>query len=150
MPIMKLLDDKNNTVWIPHPHNVFEIEDIQGGCRIWLHPGSNESLPVKGQTARAVKRSIQENVEVPIYFLKTHYVATEKRTVYLNTEYLMFVEASEKNNEPVALLHFEGTPTPFTVEHDPTEVALQLRRIAKRFDQDQELCCSPPPEPEEE
>ena len=153
MPIMKLLDSKNNTVWIPFPHKTFEILDMSdgGGCEIYTSPPAQSVFPIKGKSAREVKRSIQENVDTPIYFLKTYYTINNvNRNVYVNSEVISHVVGITKGGNPATELHFDGSEDVFTVLHEPHEVANQLRRIAKRFDQDQELCCSPPPEPEEE
>ena len=153
MPIMKL-PIGTESAWIPFPHEVHRIYENPGfdGCYLEMSAHHEDpGIQIKGHTARQVKREIQENVDVETGFLKTFYVRDGKTyTQYYNVKFLEFMESSkDRDDKPITLLHFRDSKHIDKLLHDPAHVALQLRRIIKRLDQDEELCCAPPAAPEE-
>ena len=141
MPIMKLPIHNGQTVWIPFPHTVYTITDeVNGNSSIGMDPGpaSGASYLVKGMSARDLKRSIQENVDEDIGFLKMSQRDTALNT-YMNVFYVKGVESVSAKK---ARIHVRGADHSWVVAHDPTQLALQLRRIVKRMDQDEEICCT--------
>ena len=166
MPIMKLPTPNGKTAWILHPHRVFFVIDhvTKDGCELRLSPHletveAGGDFNISGYTARQIKRSIQENVDTPIYFLKSVYYSKHQgqdvpRNIYFNTDYLSFITETEINKNPQpsvpgTALHFEASKHAWMLEHDHIHVATQLRRIANKLDQDEELCCSNLPTEEE-
>ena len=165
MPIMKLPAPNGKTIWILHPHRVFDIIDNKDkkSCTMYFTPHletAPDNIVVDGFTARQLKRSIQENVDTPINFLKSVYYAKHQGNIvplitYINTDYLVYLTETEidkghNNTVPGTELHFESITHKYILEHDHTHIALQLRRIAERLDQDEELCCTTHPSAEEE
>ena len=166
MPIMKLPAPDGKTIWILHPHRIFYILDSKDkkSCDLFMSPHLNTSesksyINIAGYSARQLKRSIQENVVEPMHFLKsvhpiTHNNTTSEINVYFNVDHLVYITETEINKSPQpsvpgTALHFEGTKHTFKLEHDHKHVALQIRRIANKLDQDEELCCSNLPTEEE-
>ena len=153
MPIMKVPHVTGN-VWIPFPHEVHHIYESPNfdGCALEMSAHHEAGhIKIKGHTARQVKREIQENVDVETGFLKTFYVRDGKTyNQYYNVKFLEYMESSkDRDDKPITLLHFRDSKHIEKLLHDPAQVALQLRRIIKRLDQDEELCCVPPAAPEE-
>ena len=150
MPIMKLPHGPN-TVWIPFPHEVHRIADIDGGCDLTVSSHHHAlGIQIKGHTARQMKRSIQENVDEEVGFLKTQYEKGGKTYAqYYNVKFLEYIEG-DKTGKGTHLKFRDTSPAhAVALLHDPAEVAAQLRRIIKRLEQDEELCCVPPAAPEE-
>ena len=156
MPIMKLPIANGQTAWIPFPHTVYSIEDNRiGGTYMLLepHPTAAAEYTIKGHSARDVKRSIQENTDEHIGFLKLA-LGNTGRTRYLNTFY---IESLESISAKKARIHARGSGGAgddggqlyMDIAADPAQLALQLRRIVKRLDQDEEFCCDAPAEEEE-
>ena len=152
MPVMKLPTDVGTTAWIPFPHTVFSIADEEGGgCRIFMdpHPHNSAEYVIKGQSARDIKRSIQENTEEHIGFLKLSVGATTRK-MYVN---IFYVESLESISATKAQIRIRGGGNvnlgTLKVTADPTQLAYQLRRIVKRLEQDEEFCCEAPAEEEE-
>ena len=141
MPIMKLPIDNGQTVWIPFPHTVFTINDVSdGSTTITMDPdqASVAFYNVKGVSARDMKRSIQENVDEHVGFLKLDQGDT-KLKLYMN---VLYVKGVESVSAKKAYIHVRSSEYVWHVAHEPTQLALQLRRIVQRMDQDEEICCT--------
>ena len=152
MPIMKLPTIGGQTAWIPFPHTVFSITDEpNGGSRLHMdpHPNNSAEYVVKGVSARDMKRSIQENTDEHIGFLKLS-VGTTARKMYMNTFYIESVESLSATKSVINIRGGGGNALGvLTVTADPAQLAYQLRRIVKRLDQDEEFCCDEPAGEEE-
>ena len=167
MPIMKV-NDFDGTHYVPHPHRVVEIHDafvnepVTGkqvaGCSVVL--GHHTLINVAGQSALKMKRSIQENTEQDIGFLKLEFSTTKipKGLRFVNLDHV--IELRVKNpQQPTTfgtalVLDSDqiGDPHDFDdysvhLTGDYRVVALQMRRVINRLDQDESLCCAAPPEP---
>ena len=161
MPIFKFTDS-NGTHYNPHPERVIEISDVKytdprtlkkvEGCQVLFYgEGFHHSLPL---SARALKRSIQENTDVEIGFLKfSHQV--QKGNRYINVAHVADFVIDTTGKGHLYLEHIDknyDNPWRITITAptDPLQVALQLRRVVNRLEQDDELCCNAPPAPAEE
>ena len=152
MPIMKLPIHGGQTAWIPFPHTVFSITDhAESDCYLLMDPhhGASSHYTIKGHSARAIKRSIQENTDEHIGFLKLA-VGNTGRTMYVNTFYIESLESRSATKARIYLRGGgfpggdDGTQGRLDVSADPAQLALQLRRIVRRLVQDEEFCCDEP------
>ena len=167
MPIMKIFDKNDHTVYVPNPHQVVQIYDTTypdthfeaekdarlPGCIMQMtsQPGLG-SIPILNFSARQIKRTIQEKVDGGIGFLKMFFNSNyiSKGTRYVNLEHVAFLRHKE-GTKPYILLdndQWENNQTfhRIILEDDPLTIALQMRRVINRLDQDEELCCAAPPE----
>ena len=141
MPIMKLPIHNGQSAWIPFPHTVYTISDQPSGdSYITMDPSPNSfaGYTVKGVSARDLKRSIQENVDEHIGFLKMN-VADTTMKIYVNVSHVKSIDSVSAKK---ARIHARASEYAWVVAHDPAQLALQLRRIVKRMDQDEEICCT--------
>ena len=109
-----------------------------------------EKVLVAGVTARQMKRTIQEQLQDHhvMGFLKLHSnYHGHKGLRYINVEHIAAVFDNGSQCE-IKLEYHKGLIRLEDV--DTLEVAAQVRRVIKRLDQDQELCCKPEPAPEAE
>ena len=163
MPIMKV-HDSAGTHYIPHPHRVVSIHDwmvphpvttkLVQGCRMTLW---NETyIDIPDQSALKVKRSIQENTEQDIGFLKMEFASHKipKGLYFVNADHVLElkVQVFESSTNVELILdiggaHEQNHPRRIQIQGDHLVVANQLRRVVKRLDQDEALCCNAPPEP---
>ena len=100
LSIMKILDesrlDRNNqplVKYILHPDRIFELHDSEKGCIIkYTHPGGQALI--KGHSARQIKRSIQDQLDHPIGFLKTEYTYQSHEGLrYFNVDHIAAVNS---------------------------------------------------------
>ena len=156
--IMKFLDsishNKGQTHYLFHPERIVSIHDTATGCRlIYEDFGRGE---IEGFSARQIKRSIQEQVDEPMGFLKTEYVWKGHTGVhYFNVQRVLSIISVKPeivNNKEQARCHMllDYSNGAYTILHPAQDVAYQIKRVLKRLDQDQELCCAPEEEAEEE
>ena len=153
--ILKLYDaGRKRTVYIFYPENIYEIKDTpQGetpvGCEILYSQDDNIEIKVADVSARKMKRSIQEQLEGNhnIGFLKLHTNTNGIiRLQYINVKHIAGLIAFDKRCD----IQMEYHDRIVRVEENPLEVAAQIRRVIKRLDQDQELCCTPAAAPAED
>ena len=163
--IMKLVNYNGATQYIPHPGRLLEIRDHFGspledgvaGCRVSWDEGrfNSHRTHMPNVTARQMKRSIQDGVEDPVYFIKFEYdhPKIKKGLRYINVDHLRVIEpATITKDVDGKQVKINGTRIHTTnearfnidVEHPLSEVAVQVRRVLKRLEQDQDLCCSAP------
>ena len=156
--IMKIVDSSNNglTEYILRPENIIEIYDTSKGCEIY-YASLKASAAIDGVSARQLKRSIQEKLDQPLGYLKTEYTAHDqhKGTRYFNVDHIAAVISHgtlDKDDKviDVCSIVFEHGTAPVKIYHSVHDVALQIRRVMKRLDQDQEICCAPEAEQESE
>ena len=153
--ILKFIDDgnfKGSTVYIFNPTVIQEIHDTATGCRIVYLSGENF---ITGTSARQLKRSIQEELEQPIGYLKTAYTYRGHEGLrYVNVAHIIsLTEASPivKDGKTVETCQMVLDNEQFLkFYHSAGEIAYQVRRVLKRLDQDAEICCAPDEETEEE
>ena len=158
--IMKVVNastnNKGQTHYILYPENIYELHDDVEGCRIHYGNGSN-ALFVENAKARQIKRSIQEQLEQPLGYLKTEYEYMKGHIGlrYFNVDHIAVIISqnpiqNEKNEtvEVCAIVLEKGGT--IKIYHPAHEVAYQIRRVMKRLDQDAEICCAPKAEQESE
>ena len=173
MPIMKL-HFANTTHYIAHPERVVQIYDAQfynpttekheTGCRVKFQV-REKSLPVSGVSARQIKRSIQQNTDVKIGFLKLDFSSDiVKGNMYVNVDHVAALRVEHSVTPRVAIVlddHLTYDENAIRLKDDEIvidpqsdnsweQVALQLRRVLNRLDQDEELCCNAPPDADAE
>ena len=148
--ILKLYDAaRKRTVFIFFPENIYEIKDTPKGCVIKYSRDDHMQVLVADVAARKMKRSIQEQLEGNhnIGFLKLHTNTNGIiRLQYINVAHIAGLIAYDDRCD----LQMEYHDRRVGVEEDPLEVAAQIRRVIKRLDQDQELCCTPADPPAED
>ena len=164
--IMKV-HDTLGTHYVPHPHRVVEIYDATvtapvtgkqvAGCSVVL--GHHTVLTVAGQSALKMKRSIQENTEQDIGFLKLDFSTTKfpKGLRFVNLDHVLELSVKDPSKPEAGgllVLDLDQVQDPHDyfdhtvgVTGDYRVAALQMRRVLNRLDQDETLCCSAPPEP---
>ena len=171
MAIMKVFDG-TKTHYIFRPEDIVEVYDTRKGVEFALPvlQGENGSRTLIGvvteKNARDVKREIQEQADEPVAYLKL----TDERIVengrrYINAKYLVSAHPAKVFRQVdgkqatvdgtlVSLDHHDvhasgGQPGAY-IDMIPFEVARQIRRIQKRLDQDEDLCCTTQAADEEE
>ena len=155
--ILKIPDANPNnlgkTQYILYPERIYEICDIKEGCQVYYKHGA---LQIAGWKARRFKRYIQEEYDDgKIHFLKTEYNFNGFTGVrYFNVAHINAVHSHDKvdhggNLTDVCSLIMENSG-PVKIYHPAHEVAYQIRRIMKRLDQDEEICCAPSSEQDSE
>ena len=114
---------------------------------------------VTDKNSRDIKREIQANSDEPIGYLK---LDDDQRVVengrrYINAKYIVATrpkKVSVSIHKPVVdgsqlSIDHHGRSTALVVA-DPFDVARQVRRIQKRLDQDEDICCAAEAADEEE
>ena len=172
MPIMKVLGAQTgDTFYIPHPHRVVQLYDDwhnnknsgkrEKGCIVFMASSATKGLfHVANITARQMKRSIQENTDQKIGFLKVTWRKNETELFnrYINVDHVISLR-KPYNGKPYLELDNDDSAKELFGNHihrvefpiDNVDViALQLRRVVARLDQDEELCCAPPEEDDSE
>ena len=148
--ILKLYDAaRKRTVFIFYPENIYELIDTSRGCVIRYSEDDSQYVLVADVTARQMKRSIQEQLDGnhTIGFLKLHSdYMNHKGLQYINVKHIAGLIAFDSRCD----LQMEYHDRNVGVEENPLEVAAQIRRVIKRLDQDQDLCCEPVPVPSED
>ena len=155
--ILKFIDDtgtnRGNTQYIIHPDRIIDIYDTETGCYLRYANGRGHG-EIKATTARGLKRSIQEQLDEPMGFLKTeytHYVDPGKKYFNVNQVSAILAKSAKiVNNKPVqrcAIQTSDGEQ--HWMHHAAQDVAYQVRRIQRRLDQDEDICCAPDNEQEE-
>ena len=148
--ILKLPDSATKkTNYIFHPERIFDLTDSADGCVIH-YGGSGREVVVAGKTAREMKRLIQEQILDGMGFLKLESIyLNHKGKRYINVDHIAGVVDHGNDKCEIILEHFNYH---FGVNENAFDVAYQIRRVIKRLDQDQELCCEPDvaPEPTDE
>ena len=172
--IMKFANFDGNTHYVFHPERLLEIRDYMvedraqegnpkvAGCRVnWDESRMyTHRTFVPHVTARQMKRNIQEAVDVTVGFLKLNYTHAnfENGRVYVNVENIRLidpatitkdVDGKQVDIKGTRLLTVGEERYHVIVEHPPHEVAAQIRRVLKRLEQDEELCCSMPDDDDE-
>ena len=149
--IFKFINDetheKGHVAYILHPENIIEIHDTETGCLIKYANGDHTG-EIKDVSARQLKRSIQEQLEQPLGFLKTEYTYMGHPGLrYFNVDHVAAVKSRwvYRDGKRINLceIELETVRDPVKIDHEAHEVAYQVRRIMKRLDQDQEICCAP-------
>ena len=164
--------DGLKTNYIFRPEDIVEIRDSAKGVRVLLPVSAGEQGIlhridiVTEKNARDVKREIQEQHDEPIGYLKM----SDERLVengrrYVNAKYILSGHPAKVRTKVdgkwivvdgtfVAIDHYyddaHSAHAGLHVNLDPFEVARQIRRILRRLDQDEEICCAAAPEDEEE
>ena len=150
--ILKIQDASKNikpNVYIFFPENVIELMDTAKGCLIKYSNDDNIDVLAANVTARQMKRSIQEQLkedhELGFLKLESNY-HNHKGVRYVNVKHI----AGLIDNGDQCDIHMEYHDRFIRLQENGQEVAAQIRRVIKRFDQDQELCCQAVPVPTEE
>ena len=148
--ILKLPDSETKkTHYVFHPERILDLTDSADGCVIH-YGGSQASIVVADKTARQMKRIIQEQILDGMGFLKLESIyLNHKGKRYINVDHIAGVVDHGNGKCEIILEHFTYH---FGVNEEAFDVAYQIRRVIKRLDQDQELCCEPDvaPEPTDE
>ena len=151
--ILKVIDiSKRNkpTVYIFFPENILDLVDTAKGCEIRYSSDTNIDVVVGDVTARQMKRSIQEQLKEDhnLGFLKLESTYNGHKGVrYINVKHIAGVI---DDGAKECYLHTEYHKEQITVEEKAQDVAAQIRRVIKRLDQDQDLCCQTETETETE
>ena len=154
--ILKYLDSASKTHWVFNPSDCVEIRDNEdGSCSLITpyHRGNNFAANVPGTPARALKRSIQERVDEPLAFLKLHFIMSNHKAGnrYINIKHIHALTsrpARVDGEEVVYSTLIYGEHHDFKVDMEPGALAFQIRRVLKRLEQDEEICCEAPVEEE--
>ena len=157
--ILKIPDaDTNNlgkTQYILYPENIYDIHDLSDNkCQVY-YAGGKGAVQVGDYSARKFKRYIQEGLDESIGFLKAEYTYNGYKGVrYCNVAHIAAVLSHDKVDHGGKLVDmcsivFQDAGGPVKIYHPAHEVAYQIRRVMKRLDQDQEICCAPEAETEE-
>ena len=152
--VMKLVDDKSQTEYILYPERIREIQDNSTGC--WISfAGSRGGVQIPNVSARKVKRSIQDRLEQSLGYLKAEYPGggAENGVRYFNVDYIASVISHgtvDRNGTLIEVcgILMEDGGHEIKIDHPAHEVAYQVRRVIRRLDQDEEICCSPETETE--
>ena len=150
--ILKIQDVSANTkpnVYIFFPENIFELVDTSAGCLIRYSNDKTIDIVAANVTARQMKRSIQEQLKEDheLGFLKLESTYHHHKGVrYINVKHIAGLIDGIKHCDLVTEYHGRV----IRIQESGQEVAAQIRRVIKRFDQDQELCCQEVPAPAEE
>ena len=154
--IMKVVDAnpnrKGQTQYILYPEDIYEIHDTKKGCFARYTGGSVE---LENVTARGLKREIQEALEQPLGYLKTEYeYEGHEGKRYFNVDHITAVLSHDKVNHGGDLVDVCSIvmkdDSVIKIYHSSFEVAYQIRRVMKRIDQDEDICCAPSSEQESE
>ena len=148
--ILKLYDvNDKRTVFIFFPENIYELIDTSRGCMIRYSQDDKQKVIVADTTARQMKRSIQEQLQEDhtIGFLKLHSnYNNHKGLQYINVKHIAGLIDLGSGCD----LKMEYHDRVVGVDENALEVAAQIRRVIKRLDQDQDLCCQPETKASEE
>ena len=150
--ILKIQDSSETrkpNVYIFFPENIFELIDTSAGCLIRFSSDKSTDIVAANVTARQMKRSIQEQLKEyhELGFLKLESTYMNHEGVrYLNVKHIAGLIDEGKFCD----LRMEYHNRVIRIEENGQEVAAQIRRVIKRLDQDQELCCQEVPAPAEE
>ena len=146
--ILKLVNATDNkTHYVFFPERIFDLTDTAKGCLLSYSTDPSNVL-IANTTARQMKRSIQEQIDHPMGFLKLESVYKgHKGKRYVNVDHIAgLIDHGDKT-----VVRYEHHITyDFTVLEKAFDVAYQIRRVIKRLDQDAELCCEPTTETEAE
>ena len=168
MAIMKVFDG-TVTHYIFRPEDIVDIRDTKKGVDLLLPVAQGEQgnyFPIRVVTeknARDVKREIQENADEPIGYLKMSdpVYGVENGRRYINTRHIMSAHPAKVqrlvdgkyitvDGTFVTIDHYGHGVIGVAMDQVPFEVARQIRRVQKRLDQDEELCCTTQVAEEEE
>ena len=165
-PVMKISDRHGITHYIFHPERVAQILDAgkpdKPAARMYFDGRSYEvhtEFHIDGISARDLKRTIQENVQDKIGFLKLDYNTDhlgKGARRYVNVDHISSVHATrtwktiDGQSVQVGAAFLDGLDFQLIVEGAPFAIAAQIRRVLKRLDQDEEFCCDPPEDAEVE
>ena len=144
--ILKIPDSETKkTHYIFHPERIYDLTDTADGCL--LRYGGVQNMATAADTsARQMKRLIQEQILDGMGFLKLESIyRNHKGKRYINVDHIAGVVDHGNNKCEIILEHHKQH---FAVNEAAFDVAYQIRRVIKRLDQDQELCCEPEPAPE--
>ena len=145
LKVVNATDKKTHYVFFPE--RIFDLTDTAKGCLLRYGTDST-SVVIANVTARNMKRSIQEQIEHPMGFLKLENVHNgHKGKRYVNVDQIAgLVDEGDKTS----VRYEHHIAFQFTVLEKAFDVAYQIRRVIKRLDQDAELCCEPETETETE
>ena len=156
--IMKIVEaSSKQTHYIIYPERIFEIHDTDKGCLIGYTIGG--VADIEGVSARKLKRSIQEQLDEPLGYLKTIYTYgdDQKGLRYFNVDYIAAVHSHgtvNRNGQIIdtcsIVMDLGEHHNKVKIDHAAHEVAYQIKRVLKRLDQDEEICCAPETETETE
>ena len=151
--ILKIQDSSERNkpnVYIFFPENIFELIDTSKGCLIRFSSDKNIDIVAANVTARQMKRSIQEQLKEDheLGFLKLESTYSNHKGVrYINVKHIAGL-IDNGNNQCDIYMEYHNRL--IAIDESGQEVAAQIRRVIKRLDQDQELCCQAEPAPTEE
>ena len=148
--ILKVHDAKGQkTHYIFYPERILDLTDTIKGCLL-RYAHVNRNIIIADITARQMKRTIQEQLEghhiMGFLKLESNY-NNHKGKKYINALHIAGIHEIDKDT---CDLQYDTHPDGATIEEPAFNVAYQVRRIIKRLDQDQELCCQAETETEEE
>ena len=171
MPIMKIHDEVHGkTVYIPHPNRVAQIYDASfqhshnnpnlprtPGCFIELSaPKDYGRIAIKNVSARKLKRSLQENAGENMGFLKMTFTSKHvpKGIRYVNIDHVLSLNVSKEGTATLEIddvyRSVHGSESHIRITDEASLIALQMKRIVDKLEQDEELCCAAPPEEEDD
>ena len=138
--ILKVVDvNSGKTNFIFFPERVVALTDTSKGCRI-DYSDSGHYIVVAGVSALKMKRSIQEQLQEDhsIAFLKleSNYFG-HKGKEYINIYHI----AGIIDYDETCSIVFEHLGHQTKIQEPAYDVAFQIRRLIKKLDQDQDLCC---------
>ena len=153
--IFKVLDANGDTHWFFNPGDIIEIADTGIGCSIRTERKNSHYhiAHISDVKAIAIKRSIQERLEEPLGFLKLRF-NLDRQTEgnrYINIKFIHAVVSRDvvidRKDVQRATLSY-GHHLNYKVDMEPGDLAFQIRRVLKRLEQDEEICCEAPVEEE--
>ena len=153
-PVMKVVDTKGKTHYLFNLSEVKFIRDgADGSAVIGINDNYYYDVHVKGANARTIKRSIQENLDEQLGFLKWE-LPNGKGRRYDNVRTIQsvrpYIHAVRRDGKLVEEEHTSLLPTGIGIAAPAQAVAAQIRRVLKRLEQDEEFCCSEETPAEEE
>ena len=147
--ILKFIDReaKNLTHYVFKPDEITDMHDFNEGVE-FAYAGGKGSIA--GVTARQFKRSLQDQLDEPLGFLKTEYSHGIR---YINVSHILSVIERKPYTDDSGTHHsciiIIDNNTKYSFTGAAKDVAYQVRRVLKRLDQDEEICCLPEVEEEE-
>ena len=144
--ILKVLDVTNSnkkvTNYISYPEKVLQLIDTSKGV-LFEYTGSGHAIVIPDTTARLLKRSIQEQLQddhkIGFLKLESNYHG-HKGLQYINVAHIASIAEINSDRCEVRYEYHNHT---VKIDAPAFDVAFQVRRVIKRLDQDQELCCEP-------
>ena len=141
--ILKFIDRqfKGQTHYVFQPDQITEMHDWDDGCRFSYAGGVGSIANV---SARQFKRSLQDQLDEPLGFLKTDYAHGVR---YINVKHILSVISRKPYTDGAGTHHTCDVnideDTSYRFAGAAKDVAYQVRRVLKRLDQDEEICCLP-------